>query len=206
MTNQQNNHSELLQDLNGYRQQNNYLSIENQTLRGLLLSFMTETRFDPDEVDGGYFKVKEIIKEHTQIKVDQIEYGYQEIEDIINTEASKAILDIGRKLIPLYNDYSNIDKIEVVRDKISVYMYNKHMESELCFTILDIPKEREHSGIFLDSDWASSSNNIQNYDKILYDIATIVFQADDSYQKNNISIQQLVEWSDTAQNPLWEYN
>lgn len=204
MTKQEEDYSEILEDLNGYRQQNNYLSIENQTLRGLLLSFMIETRFDPDEVCGGYFKVKEIIKEHTQIKVDQIEYGYQEIEDIINTEASKTILDIGRKLISLHNDYSNIDKIEVVRDRISVYMYNKHMESELCFTILDIPKEREYSGIFLDSDWASSSNNIQNYDKVLYDIATIVFQADDSYQKNNISIQQLVEWSDTAQNPLWE--
>ena len=204
MTKQEEDYSEILEDLNGYRQQNNYLSIENQTLRGLLLSFMIETRFDPDEVCGGYFKVKEIIKKHTQLKADQIRYGYQEIEDIINTEASKTILDIGRKLISLHNDYSNIDKIEVVRDRISVYMYNKHMESELCFTILDIPKEREYSGIFLDSDWASSSNNIQNYDKVLYDIATIVFQADDSYQKNNISIQQLVEWSDTAQNPLWE--
>ena len=204
MTKQEESYSEILEDLDRYRKQNNYLSIENQTLRGLLLSFMVETRFDPDEVAGGYFKVKEIIKEHTQIKADQIEYGYQEIEDIINTEASKTILDIGRKLIPLHNDYSNIDKIEVVRDRVSIYMYNKHMESELCFTILDTLKEEECSGIFLDSDWASSSNNIQNYDKILYDIATIVFQADDSYQKNNISIQQLVEWSDTAQNPLWE--
>ena len=204
MTSQQNNNSELLQDLDSYRKQNNYLSIENQALKGLLLSFMLESRFDPDEIGGGYFKVKEIMEEVVMEQASIVENRYEDYKEVSELSASKMIIDVGQQLLRLLEKYPHIAKMDINKEGITVYIFNKDMKEEVCFTIISV-EESEHydSNLFLDSDWVSSSSNIKQYESILHDIATAIYNVDSSYTENNISIEDFIDYSDTGQNPLW---
>ena len=115
------------------------------------------------------------------------------------------VVTIGSMLIPLYNTYPELHKVNVGRQTIEVYMLNNNGDSELCFVIVKTEdSDRYDCNLLLDSDFCSSTSNFDNYDDILSDIAHMIYAVDDSYNKHYIDIETFIKYSDTAQNPLWK--
>ena len=121
------------------------------------------------------------------------------------TNNKTLIVTIGSMLIPLYNTYPELHKINVGRNIIEIYVFNNNEDSELCFVIAGAEDDdRYDCNLFLDSDYCSSHSNFDNYDDILSDIAHMIYAVDDSYNKHHIDIETFIKYSDTAQNPLWK--
>lgn len=123
------------------------------------------------------------------------------------SDTSPHVVAIGILLMPLYHTYPELHKINVGRQIIEIYMFNNNEDSELCFVIAGTEdSDRYDCNLFLDSDLCSSPSNFDSYDDILSDIAHMIYEVDDSYNKHNIDIETFIKYSDTAQNPLWKTN
>src|SRR5699024_6747866 len=110
------------------------------------------------------------------------------------------VVAIGSMLIPLYNTYPKLHKINVGRHIIEIYMFNNNEDSELCFVIAGTEdNDRYDCNLFLDSDLCSSPSYFDSYDDILSDIAHMIYAVDDSYNKHHIDIETFIKYSDTAE-------
>lgn len=133
------------------------------------------------------------------------EYVQDSVDERATSDISQHVITIGSMLIPLYNTYPELHKINVGRQTIEIYVFNNNEDSELCFVISGIEgDDRFDCNLFLDSDYCSSHSNFDRYDDILSDVAHMIYAVDDSYNKHHIDIETFIKYSDTAQNPLWK--
>lgn len=177
------------------------LNILSTELSEVIISFNFEM-YSPETYTG----LSTLMNTFKQIIREEVSEDVQDsVDEHITSDTSPHVVAIGTLLMPLYHTYPEIHKINVGRQIIDIYMFNNNEDSELCFVIAGTEdSDRFDCNLFLDSDLCSSPSNFDNYDDILSDIAHMIYAVDDSYNKHHIDIETFIEYSDTAQNPLWK--
>lgn len=177
------------------------LNILSTELSEVIISFNFEM-YSPETYTG----LSTLMNTFKQIIREEVLEDVQDsVDEHITSETSPHVVAIGTLLMPLYHTYPEIHKINVGRQIIDIYMFNNNEDSELCFVIAGTEdSDRFDCNLFLDSDLCSSPSNFDSYDDILSDIAHMIYEVDDSYNKHHIDIETFIEYSDTAQNPLWK--
>lgn len=200
-------HKTLLDEIESINESYRYkgmkttLNILSTELSEVIISFNFEM-YSPET----YTALSTLMNTFKQIIRKEVSEDVQEsVDERITPDISQHVVAIGSMLMPLYNTYPRLHKINVGRQIIEIYMFNNNEDSELCFVIAGTEdSDRYDCNLFLDSDLCSSPSNFDNYDDILSDIAHMIYAVDDSYNKHHIDIETFIEYSDTAQNPLWK--
>lgn len=200
-------HKTLLDEIESINESYRYkgmkttLNILSTELSEVIISFNFEM-YSPET----YTALSTLMNTFKQIIREEVSEDVQEsVDERITPDISQHVVAIGSMLMPLYNTYPELHKINVGRQIIEIYMFNNNEDSELCFVIAGTEdSDRYDCNLFLDSDLCSSPSNFDNYDDILSDIAHMIYAVDDSYNKHHIDIETFIEYSDTAQNPLWK--
>ena len=200
-------HKTLLDEIESINESYRYkgmkttLNILSTELSEVIISFNFEM-YSPETYTG----LSTLMNTFKQIIRKEVSEDVQEsVDERITPDISQHVVAISSLLMPLYNTYPEIHKINVGRQIIEIYMFNNNEDSELCFVIAGTEdSDRYDCNLFLDSDLCSSTSNFDNYDDILSDIAHMIYAVDDSYNKHHIDIETFIEYSDTAQNPLWK--
>lgn len=184
-----------------YKGMKTTLNILSTELSEVIISF----NFEMDSPET-YTALSTLMNTFKQIIHEEVSEDVQEsVDERITPDTSPHVVAIGILLMPLYHTYPELHKINVGRQTIEIYMFNNNEDSELCFVIAGTEdSDRFDCNLFLDSDLCSSPSNFDNYDDILSDIAHMIYAVDDSYNKHRIDIETFIEYSDTAQNPLWK--
>lgn len=184
-----------------YKGMKTTLNILSTELSEVIISFNFEM-YSPETYTGLSTLMntfKQIIREEVSEDV------HDSVDERMIPDTSPHVVAIGTLLMTLYHTYPEIHKINVGRQIIDIYMFNNNEDSELCFVIAGTEdSDRFDCNLFLDSDLCSSPSNFDSYDDILSDIAHMIYAVDDSYNKHHIDIETFIEYSDTAQNPLWK--
>ena len=184
-----------------YKGMKTTLNILSTELSEVIISFNFEM-YSP-ETYTGLSTLMNTFKQIIRKEVSEDVRG--SVDEHITSDTSPYVVAIGSMLIPLYNTYPKLHKINVGRHIIEIYMFNNNEDSELCFVIAGTEdNDRYDCNLFLDSDLCSSPSNFDSYDDILSDIAHMIYAVDDSYNKHHIDIETFIKYSDTAQNPLWK--
>lgn len=200
-------HKTLLDEIESINESYRYkgmkttLNILSTELSEVIISFNFEM-YSPET----YTALSTLMNTFKQIIREEVSEDVQEsVDERITPDISQHVVAIGSMLMPLYNTYPELHKINVGRQIIEIYMFNNNEDSELCFVIAGTEdSDRYDCNLFLDSDLCSSPSNFDSYDDILSDIAHMIYAVDDSYNKHHIDIETFIEYSDTAQNPLWK--
>lgn len=200
-------HKTLLDEIESINESYRYkgmkttLNILPTELSEVIISFNFEM-YSPET----YTALSTLMNTFKQIIREEVSEDVQEsVDERITPDISQHVVAISSLLMPLYNTYPELHKINVGRQIIEIYMFNNNEDSELCFVIAGTEdSDRYDCNLFLDSDLCSSPSNFDNYDDILSDIAHMIYAVDDSYNKHHIDIETFIEYSDTAQNPLWK--
>ena len=200
-------HKTLLDEIESINESYRYkgmkttLNILSTELSEVIISFNFEM-YSPET----YTALSTLMNTFKQIIREEVSEDVQDSADErIASDVSPHVVAIGILLMPLYHTYPSLHKINVGRQIIEIYMFNNNEDSELCFVIAGTEdSDRYDCNLFLDSDLCSSPSNFDNYDDILSDIAHMIYAVDDSYNKHHIDIETFIEYSDTAQNPLWK--
>lgn len=184
-----------------YKGMKTTLNILSTELSEVIISFNFEM-YSPETYTG----LSTLMNTFKQIIREEVSEDVQDsVDEHITSDTSPHVVAIGTLLMPLYHTYPEIHKINVGRQIIDIYMFNNNEDSELCFVIAGTEdSDRFDCNLFLDSDLCSSPSNFNSYDDILSDIAHMIYAVDDSYNKHHIDIETFIEYSDTAQNPLWK--
>lgn len=184
-----------------YKGMKTTLNILSTELSEVIISFNFEM-YSPETYTG----LSTLMNTFKQIIREEVSEDVQDsVDEHITSDTSPHVVAIGTLLMPLYHTYPEIHKINVGRQIIDIYMFNNNEDSELCFVIAGTEdSDRFDCNLFLDSDLCSSPSNFNSYDDILSDIAHMIYSVDDSYNKHHIDIETFIEYSDTAQNPLWK--
>lgn len=184
-----------------YKGMKTTLNILSTELSEVIISFNFEM-YSPETYTG----LSTLMNTFKQIIREEVSEDVQDsVDEHITSDTSPHVVAIGTLLMPLYHTYPEIHKINVGRQIIDIYMFNNNEDSELCFVIAGTEdSDRFDCNLFLDSDLCSSPSNFNSYDDILSDIAHMIYEVDDSYNKHRIDIETFIEYSDTAQNPLWK--
>lgn len=184
-----------------YKGMKTTLNILSTELSEVIISFNFEM-YSPETYTG----LSTLMNTFKQIIREEVSEDVQDsVDEHITSDTSPHVVAIGTLLMTLYHTYPEIHKINVGRQIIDIYMFNNNEDSELCFVIAGTEdSDRFDCNLFLDSDLCSSPSNFDNYDDILSDIAHMIYAVDDSYNKHHIDIETFIEYSDTAQNPLWK--
>lgn len=184
-----------------YKGMKTTLNILSTELSEVIISFNFEM-YSPETYTG----LSTLMNTFKQIIRKEVSEDVQDsVDERIIPDTSPHVVAIGTLLMPLYHTYPEIHKINVGRQIIDIYMFNNNEDSELCFVIAGTEdSDRFDCNLFLDSDLCSSPSNFDSYDDILSDIAHMIYAVDDSYNKHHIDIETFIEYSDTAQNPLWK--
>ena len=200
-------HKTLLDEIESMNESYRYkgmkttLNILSTELSEVIISFNFEM-YSPETYTG----LSTLMNTFKQIIRKEVSEDVQDsVDEHIASDTSPHVVAIGILLMPLYHTYPRLHKINVGRQIIEIYMFNNNEDSELCFVIAGTEdSDRYDCNLFLDSDLCSSPSNFDNYDDILSDIAHMIYEVDDSYNKHHIDIETFIEYSDTAQNPLWK--
>lgn len=200
-------HKTLLDEIESINESYRYkgmkttLNILPTELSEVIISFNFEM-YSPETYTG----LSTLMNTFKQIIRKEVSEDVQDsVDEHIASDTSPHVIAIGILLMPLYHTYPELHKINVGRQIIDIYMFNNNEDSELCFVIAGTEdSDRYDCNLFLDSDLCSSPSNFDNYDDILSDIAHMIYAVDDSYNKHHIDIETFIEYSDTAQNPLWK--
>lgn len=200
-------HKTLLDEIESINESYKYkgikttLNILSTELSEVIISFNFEM-YSPETYTG----LSTLMNTFKQIIREEVSEDVQDsVDEHITSDTSSHVVAIGTLLMPLYHTYPEIHKINVGRQIIDIYMFNNNEDSELCFVIAGTEdSDRFDCNLFLDSDLCSSPSNFDSYDDILSDIAHMIYEVDDSYNKHHIDIETFIEYSDTAQNPLWK--
>lgn len=184
-----------------YKGMKTTLNILSTELSEVIISFNFEM-YSPETYTG----LSTLMNTFKQIIREEVSEDVQDsVDEHTTSDISQHVVAIGSLLMPLYHTYPEIHKINVGRQIIDIYMFNNNEDSELCFVIAGTEdSDRFDCNLFLDSDLCSSPSNFDSYDDILSDIAHMIYAVDDSYNKHHIDIETFIEYSDTAQNPLWK--
>lgn len=200
-------HKTLLDEIESINESYRYkgmkttLNILSTELSEVIISFNFEM-YSPET----YTALSTLMNTFKQIIREEVSEDVQEsVDERITPDISQHVVAISSLLMPLYNTYPELHKINVGRQTIEIYMFNNNEDSELCFVIAGTEdNDRYDCNLFLDSDLCSSPSNFDSYDDILSDIAHMIYAVDDSYNKHHIDIETFIKYSDTAQNPLWK--
>lgn len=184
-----------------YKGMKTTLNILSTELSEVIISFNFEM-YSPETYTG----LSTLMNTFKQIIREEVSEDVQDsVDERMIPDTSPHVVAIGTLLMTLYHTYPEIHKINVGRQIIDIYMFNNNEDSELCFVIAGTEdSDRFDCNLFLDSDLCSSPSNFDSYDDILSDIAHMIYAVDDSYNKHHIDIETFIEYSDTAQNPLWK--